>query len=76
MPSPSLALLARMQLSAAAMGAVVTACMPEKGKAKSHPEQAPPDRGDLNRMLTSLRYRASDAAKEAQAKWNSLVNGE
>ena len=61
----------------------MSVCMAKKGKAKAQPKAAALDHAELNRMLSSLRYQASDkcndqekrkAAKEAQTKWNSLMN--
>ena len=85
MASQFLALLACVPfcMPAAAIGTFMTACMAKKGKAKAQPNQPCLDHGELNRMLSSLRYQASDkavdqdkkkAAKLAQDKWNSLVN--
>ena len=85
MPSQFLALLACVPLMApaAAIGTILSVCMGRKGKAKAQPKAAALDHNELNRMLSSLRYQASDkcndqekrkAAKEAQTKWNSLMN--
>ena len=88
MPSTAMALLVLAATPWCLPGTgmlAILACMPKKAKAKAKPRAAPLDHGDLNRMLTSLRYQASDkcndvekkkAAKECQAKWNSLVNNE
>ena len=68
---------------AAGIATFVTACAPKK-KAKAKPKAAL-DHGELNRMLSSLRYQASDrasdeekkkAAKECQQAWAGLVNQE
>ena len=82
---PSLVLAAMPWCLPATGMLALLVCAPKKVKAKAKPKGTPLDHGDLNRMLTSLRYQCSDkcvdnekkkAAKECQAKWSSLVNNE